>query len=273
MRCIRSILGVSRSRMWDEHITNEELLVRWGDSETIKDKIAHRRLEWLGHVARMPDNRIPKQVLFGSFLPRRPAHGPRRRWKDCAVRDLRARGVEASWYDVACESRAEWRSTYQEPDNVPEPPPRVVCTVCGRDFARKGDMARHRCLEERARPVSEQRGASQCGRCGRWLRSRGGLVRHVCASTVDAAVPPGTTGASAPAEGCCAAHCDRCGRCFRGVRGRGRHRCSRVAHRPTAAERSAFQHVCICGKRMRLPVHLERHRASCPLSLSSQVSQ
>ena len=146
-------------------------------------------------------------------------------------------------------------------------------TVCGRDFARKGDMAWHKCLEERARPVSEQRGASQCRRCGRWLRSRGGSVRHVCASTVDATVPPGATGTSAPAEGCCAAHCDRCGRCFRGVRGRGRHSCSRVAHRPTAEERSAFQHVCICGKRMRLPVHLEHHRASCPLSLSSQVSQ
>ena len=49
-------------------------------------------------------------------------------------------------------------------------------------------MARHKCLEERARPVSEQRGASQCGWCGRWLRSGGGLVRHVCASTVDATV-------------------------------------------------------------------------------------
>ena len=193
MRCIRSILGVSRSLMWDEHITNEDLLVRWGDSETIKDNITHRRLEWLGHVAWMPDNRIPKQVLFGSFLQRRPAHGPRPRWKDCAVRDLRARGVEASWYDVACESHAEWHSTYQEPDNAPEPPPRVVCTVCGRDFARKGDMAREKCLEERARPASEQRGASQCRRCGWWLRSRGGLVRHVCVSTVDATVPPGAT--------------------------------------------------------------------------------
>ena len=53
-----------------------------------------------------------------------------------------------------------------EPDNAPEPPPRVVCTVCGRDFAWNGDMARHKCLEVRARPVSEQRGASQCGRCG-----------------------------------------------------------------------------------------------------------
>ena len=76
MRCIRSILRVSRSRMWDEHISKEELLVRWGDSEMIKDKIAHRRLEWLGHVARMPDNRIPKQVVFGSFcsVARHMAH-------------------------------------------------------------------------------------------------------------------------------------------------------------------------------------------------------
>ena len=29
------------------------------------DKITKRRLEWLGHIARMPEHRIPKMALFG----------------------------------------------------------------------------------------------------------------------------------------------------------------------------------------------------------------
>ena len=29
------------------------------------DEITKRRLEWLGHIARMPEHRIPKMALFG----------------------------------------------------------------------------------------------------------------------------------------------------------------------------------------------------------------
>ena len=73
MRCIRSILGITRARAWAEHISNAVLLALWGDTETIEEKLAHRRLEWLGHVARMEDSRTPtdpgrdgKMVLSGT---------------------------------------------------------------------------------------------------------------------------------------------------------------------------------------------------------------
>ena len=33
--------------------------------DTVADKITKRRLEWLGHIARMPEHRIPKMALFG----------------------------------------------------------------------------------------------------------------------------------------------------------------------------------------------------------------
>ena len=38
---------------------------RWGDTETAAEKTQRRRLEWLGHVACMPDHRIPTFTLFG----------------------------------------------------------------------------------------------------------------------------------------------------------------------------------------------------------------
>ena len=63
-------------------ISMAEVRRRWCDEETAADKVKKRRLEWLGHLARMPDHRVPKSTLF-SWLPEpRPRCGPKRRWRD-----------------------------------------------------------------------------------------------------------------------------------------------------------------------------------------------
>ena len=47
----------------------------------------------------------------------------------------------------------------------------VVCEVCSRTFRRESDCKRHKCVAERRKPVSEQRGSVQCQMCRRWFRS------------------------------------------------------------------------------------------------------
>ena len=80
---------------------------RWGDVETTSDKVTKRRLEWLGHLARMPDHRLPKYLLFGWLPQPRPRGGPRRRWRDVVWKDLKNIGVgEDDWYEEARGSRA-----------------------------------------------------------------------------------------------------------------------------------------------------------------------
>ena len=264
-RCIRSIMGVSHQECWDDHITNHQLRVRWGDPDTIRTKVEYYRLEWLGHVARMEEHRLPKQVFFGTLPSRRPAHAPRRRWKDCIMSDLRSRGLEGEWR-AECESRSTWRSAYSAPVDAqhPPPPPPVTCYTCDRQFARTSDRTRHKCKAERAKPVKEQKGACQCGECGRWLKSRGGLARHKCT------YPQSAAGAPLPASPlCCIAHCQACDRCFASTRGCARHRCSRTCSRPTIQDRQGFTCVCACSRRFRLPHHLDRHRAVCSSSLSA----
>ena len=190
-RCIRSILGISNRQQWYERISMAEVRRRWGDEETAADKVKKTRLEWLGHLARMPEHRVPKLTLF-SWLPEpRPRCGPKRRWRDVVRRDLKDIGVsEEKWFDEAVRSRAGWRALCREGMNrcresekvrAPMAAARdVVCEVCSRRFRRESDKARHKCIEERQKPIDQQQGAAQCQQCHRWFRSRGGLAVHRC---------------------------------------------------------------------------------------------
>ena len=191
-RCIRTILHITNKQQWEQHITSQTIRERWGDTETVADKIRKRRLEWLGHIARMPEHRIPKLAFFGWLPHPRPPGGPRKRWKDQIRADLKVAGIsESVWHEEAL-SRAEWRANYRlglEPDLQSQPhqsaqsPIAVRCHACGRSFRREGDKKRHKCILERSKPVSEQHGAVQCTRCQRWFRSRGGFSVHNCRPT------------------------------------------------------------------------------------------
>ena len=107
-RCVRGILGVSRHQQWRDHISTEQLAVQFGMCDGIGVLLVQRRLRWLGHAARIGDNRLPKQLLFGELLTVRPSHGPRLRWRDVVLRDIQRLGLDAlNWYDVA-QDRSRW---------------------------------------------------------------------------------------------------------------------------------------------------------------------
>ena len=65
--CVLSVL-LYGGECWTLMSSSEKVRERWGDCETIAAKLQKRRLEWLGHLARMPDYRMPKITLF-SWLP------------------------------------------------------------------------------------------------------------------------------------------------------------------------------------------------------------
>ena len=58
MRCLRDIVGVT---LWDMR-RNADILEETGELP-VEVQLRQRRLQWLGHVQRMPDHRLQKQVL------------------------------------------------------------------------------------------------------------------------------------------------------------------------------------------------------------------
>ena len=156
--------------------------------KTISTRVKQRRLEWRGHLARMPNHRVPKISLF-SWLPQtHPRGGPRKRWRDVIRKDLKEmRVTENKWYEKATTSKASWwhmccTATSNEVDQhqkqqqqaSDQTSTQVQCITC------QNDMMRHKCLQERRKPISEQQGAVQCSICSRWFASRGGVAVHRC---------------------------------------------------------------------------------------------
>ena len=62
MRSLRRILGIT----WQNRVTNKVLLEKAG-IPILYTLLKQRRMRWLGHVTRMEDGHIPKNLLYGEL--------------------------------------------------------------------------------------------------------------------------------------------------------------------------------------------------------------
>ena len=117
--CLRVILGVTK------HDRHSNLHVRKACKvQSLGALLTASRLRWLGHVARMDDERYPKAALFGE-MPGRIGRGrPFTRFSDVAKRAIHAAGMSCqSWMDTA-HYRQTWRGkiqAYLKKDSSGEP--------------------------------------------------------------------------------------------------------------------------------------------------------
>jgi transcription termination factor 2 len=81
-------------------------------SPDIVTEIKVRRLEWLGHVVRMEDTRLPKMVFNGKPDGRRGFGRPRLRWLDDVEADIKALGVKR--WRIKAQDRKEWSAILRE---------------------------------------------------------------------------------------------------------------------------------------------------------------
>ena len=109
IRCLRIILGIS-TRDMKRNTTIRKL----AKQQRLSSILSQRRLRFLGHLSRMGDQRLPKQLLVSALVGgKRAPGGQKLRWNDLVTRDLRACGLLDSWRELA-QDRDEWRRKVKE---------------------------------------------------------------------------------------------------------------------------------------------------------------
>lgn len=108
-RCLKKILRIS----WEDRRTNSSVLEET-DIPTITATVAQNQLRSTGHVLRMPDSRLPKQVLYSQLVEgKRAPGGQKKRYKDNIKTNLKCHIDLKAWEDMAT-NRATWRNTVRE---------------------------------------------------------------------------------------------------------------------------------------------------------------
>ena len=79
---------------------------------TVSNIVSHRRLRWLGHLARMPDERLPKRVLFGHMDGSGLRGRSQKQWMDYVREDLHFAGLSITWWRKS-QDRAGWRAAIE----------------------------------------------------------------------------------------------------------------------------------------------------------------
>ena len=127
--------------------------------------LRQRRLRWLGHVHRMPDGRIPKDLLYGELATGSRRTGrPQLRYRDVVKRDMEAVDIDIETWENLAADRSQWRGAVTKHLKTGE------------------DKLTQAALERRVRRKlcvsSVQQPACTCNTCNKDCHSRTGLHSH-----------------------------------------------------------------------------------------------
>ena len=161
MRCLRRILGVT----WQDRVSNNEVLQQ-AKMVSMTTLLRQRRLRWLGHVCRMDEGRIPKDILYSELATgKRTAGRPHLRFRDVCKRDLKALEIDIDNWEELAQDRSKWRQT--------------LTTALEDGESRLRQLADERRTERKAKESQPKTNAPfVCQYCNRTCQSRLGLHSH-----------------------------------------------------------------------------------------------
>ena len=161
MKCLRRIMGIK----WDDYVTSTEVLTLTG-MKSIYALLSLRRLRWMGHVHRMPDGRIPKDLLYGELAEGTRARGrPHLRYKDVCKRDLIAADIPIDKWEEKADDRGDWRYEVHRGTDVAE--------------RKRNEAAETKRAERKERrEITPLETEFKCVNCDKDCHSRIGLYSH-----------------------------------------------------------------------------------------------
>ena len=161
MTCLRRILHVR----WQDKVPNTTILERCNET-SIEEKLIRSQLRWCGHVSRMDNYRIPKQMLYGQLSGGlRTQGGQRKRYKDCLKSNLKACHMDHEHWEALAQDRDRWRRTCDTSLSVFEQE-RICQLKLKRQRRKEGALS------------ADSRQQYTCPTCNRVCMFRIGLLSH-----------------------------------------------------------------------------------------------
>ena len=105
LSCLRKILKIR----WQDKIPDTEVLNK-ANMQSVHTLLKLAQLRWTGHVTRMPDERLPKKVLYGELQEgKRSQGGQKKRYKDTLKASLKDFNIPTESWEQAAQDRTKWR--------------------------------------------------------------------------------------------------------------------------------------------------------------------
>lgn len=158
---LRKILGIR----WQDKIPDTVVLTRAG-LPSIHTLLMKTQLRWAGHVARMPDHRLPKKLLFGELqCGKRSLGGPKKRFKDTLKGSLKAFGINHQTWEQDAQNRSNWRAALHMGAKIHDADRRLEA-----ESKRQARKLRQNCPAPATIP---------CPKCSRKFCAKIGLTSHL----------------------------------------------------------------------------------------------
>ena len=172
--CLRKLLNIK----WQDRIPDTEVLAQ-ADLPSIYTILMQSQLRWAGHVARMPDHRLPKWLFYGELQQGKRSHGgQKKRFKDTLKTSLKAFAITPDSWEQTAMDRAMWRSSEHKGSKICE--------------ANRTAAAEQRRQARKARASNPQDDVPliPCPNCQRIFRAWIGLVSHLRTHQIQPRLPP-----------------------------------------------------------------------------------
>ena len=155
--CLRKLLKIK----WQDRIPDTEVLKRAG-MQSIHTLLKLAQLRWTGHVTRMPDERLPKNILFGELQVGKRSHGgQQKRYKDTLKASLKDFNIPTKSSLQIAQDRTKWRGLMK------------------RGAGEYEAKSAQRKARAKALPTELSFSDISCSICNRQFRAKIGLISHL----------------------------------------------------------------------------------------------
>ena len=104
-RCLRRIMNIK----WYDKVSNVKVL-RKANIPSVEALLVNAQLRWSGHLVRMAEDRLPKQLFYSELTGGCRGRGrPKLRYKDTLKKSLQKCNISTTQWETMAKTRSKWR--------------------------------------------------------------------------------------------------------------------------------------------------------------------